>query len=293
MFDIINYEEAYSVGHTIELLQKHPNAKIIAGGTDILLHIREGKLPDAELISIHEVKELKGIIRQDDGTLVIGAVNTFTQLSGHPLIRQYLPFLGEAVNTVGGPQTRHAGTIGGNICNGATSADSAATLFALNTKLRIAGPDGVRISAIQDFYRGPGKVNLGREEILTAFLIAPEDYRGFGGHYIKYAMRNAMDIATLGCAVLCKKGAGNTVADFRLALSVAAPTPLRCIETEAAVKGKIYNDELVERVGQIAVTEVNPRTSWRASREYRLHLVTELSRRAFRTAFEKVGGNQV
>lgn len=290
MFDIANYEEAHSLKHAIELLTASPKAQIIAGGTDVIIRLREGKIQDAELVSIHDLDELKGVSIDPDGTIVIKPVTTFTSIAEHPLIQEHLPFLGEAVSTVGGPQTRHAGTIGGNVCNGATSADSASTLFALNAKLRIAGPDGIRVTAIQDFYKGPGKVNLAHGEILTAILISPEDYRGFNGHYIKYTTRKAMDIAMLGCCVIVKLGPDNRVADFRLALGVAAPTPMRCIKTEAAVKGQIFSDALVETVSKNAVMEVNPRTSWRASKEYRLQLIEELSKRAFKEAFRKAGG---
>ncbi|MEG6584677.1 xanthine dehydrogenase subunit XdhB [Dendrosporobacter sp. 1207_IL3150] len=290
MFDIACYEEAQSVEHAIELMLAKPKARLIAGGTDLLLHIREGKLPDAELISLHDLTELKGIELEQDGTIVIKPVTTFSEVSSHPLIKQHLPFLGEAVDTVGGPQTRHAGTIGGNICNGATSADSASTLFALNAQLQIAGPSGIRVSSILDFYKGPGKVNLAAGEILTAIRISSENYRGFGGHYIKFAMRNAMDIATLGCSVICKVRDGNIIDDFRLALGVAAPTPMRCFKSESAVNGQPFSEELLLKTGQLAITEVNPRTSWRASKEYRLKLVEELSKRAFREAYQKAGG---
>lgn len=291
MFDIANYDEAHSVQHAIALLQANPEARLIAGGTDILLHIREGKMPGANLVSIHDLPELKGIEMDKDGTIVIKPANSFSQVSAHPLIRRHLPFLSHAVNTVGGPQIRHVGTIGGNICNGATSADSAPCLFALNAKLRIEGPAGSRLIAIQDFYKGPGKVDLTHGEILTAIRIAPEDYRGFGGHYIKYAMRKAMDIATLSCAVLCKINKDQVVEDFRLALGVAAPTPIRCRQTEEAVKGHVFDTELLKKTGQTAITEVTPRTSWRASKEYRLQLVEELSKRAFQQAFVNAGGN--
>jgi xanthine dehydrogenase FAD-binding subunit len=290
VFDIASYEEANSVQHAIDLLAANPQAQLIAGGTDVVIRLREGKVSDANLISIHDLDELKGVSIKTDGTIVIKPVTTFASLAEHPIIQQHLPFLGEAVSTVGGPQTRHVGTIGGNVCNGATSADSASTLFALNARLCITGPSGIRISTIQDFYKGPGKVALTHGEILTAILISPKDYLGFSGHYIKYTLRNAMDIAMLGCSVTVKLGIDNSVADFRLAFGVAAPTPMRCWRTEAAVKGHHFSEDLVERVGELAVSEVNPRTSWRASKEYRLQLVGELSKRAFRKAMNKTGG---
>lgn len=290
MYDILNYEEAHSVSEAISLLQAHPKARLIAGGSDLLIKIREGKMPAAELISIHGIRELKGIELDPEGKILIGSGATFSDIAAHPLIREHVPVLGEAVDQVGGPQIRHVGTIGGNICNGVTSADSASTLFALNARVRIQGPAGMREMGIESFYLGPGKVDLRHEEIVTAIILSPENYRGFGGHYIKFAMRKAMDIATLGCVVMCKLKGERVVEDFRLALGVAAPTPMRCPKTEALVKGKVFSAELVQEVGKGAALEVNPRTSWRASREYRLQLVEELSKRAFQQAFLKAGG---
>lgn len=290
MYDIAEYEEALSVQEAIELLNTNPRARLIAGGSDVLIRIRKGKMPGAELISIREIPELKGVHLEENGTIVIGSCTTFSQITNHPMISENVPVLGEAAGMVGGPQIRNVGTIGGNICNGSPSADSAPTLLALNARLKIQGSGGARVVAIQDFYKGPGMVDILRDEILTAILITTENYRGFGGHYIKHAMRNAMDIATLGCAAVCKLKDQKIIEDFRLALGVAAPTPVRCPVTEKAVKGRAFSEELLHEVGKTAVTEVNPRTSWRASREYRLQLVEELSKRAFIKAFVNAGG---
>lgn len=289
MYDIAKYEEAYTVEEAISLLQANPKAVIISGGSDVLIKLHEGRMPEAELVSIHGIPELKGVKMEEDGTLVIGSGTSFTQVTRSPIIQQHIPVLGEAVDMVGGPQVRNIGTIGGNVCNGVTSADSASTLFALNAWLRIQGPEGERVVSIHDFYKGPGKVALNHADILTAILVTKDNYEGYGGHYIKYAMRGAMDIATLGCVVVCKVK-GKQVEDFRLALGVAGPTPMRCPKTEELVKGRAFDEKLLEEVGQSAITEVNPRTSWRASKEFRLQLVEELSKRAFAEAYRKAGG---
>lgn len=290
MYDIAKYEEAASVEEAVRLLIANPNAMLISGGSDVLIKLHEGKMHDAQLISIHGIAELKGISLRKDGTIAIGSGASFSQVSKNPIVQKYIPVLGEAVDMVGGPQIRNIGSIGGNICNGVTSADSASTLFAFNARLEIQGPDGMRSISIADFYKGPGKVDLHHEEILTTILIEPEDYKGYGGHYIKYAMRNAMDIATLNCVVLCKLKDTKKIEDFRLALGVAAPTPMRCTGTEEMIKGRIFTEELLEKVGKLAIQEVNPRTSWRASKEFRIQLVQELSKRAFRQAFINAGG---
>lgn len=290
MFDINSIKEAHSVQEAIELLAANPKAKLICGGTDVLIQVRAGKLAGIDLISIHGLPELTGVSMEKDGTIVIGAATSFTKVIKDPIVREHLPFLADALELVGGPQVRNVGTIGGNICNGATSADSASTLFALNARLRIAGKNGERVVPIQEFYLGPGKVALEHDEVLTAIVISREDYEGFGGCYIKYGMRNAMDIATLGCAVLCKVANKNMIEDVRLAFGVAAPTPIRVPAAEAVLKGQPFSEELLEQFGKAALEEVNPRTSWRASREFRLQLVEELSKRAFRQAFSNAGG---
>lgn len=292
MYDIAKYEEARTVQEAISLLQQHPQARLIAGGSDLLLKIREGKIPGAELISIHGMPELQGISLDVAGTIRIGSGSSFSQIANHPIIQARIPVLGQAVSRVGGPQIRNIGTIGGNICNGVTSADSASTLFALNARLIIQGDTGVREALIQEFYLGPGRVDLRHDEVLTAVLITRDNYEGFGGCYIKFAMRSAMDIATLGCTAVCKLKDHRIVEDFRLALGVAAPVPIRCPRTEELVRGRVYSEELVREAGRSALSEVNPRTSWRASREYRLQLVEELCRRAFRQAYLKAGGEQ-
>lgn len=292
MYDIAKYEEAHSVEEAIAFLQANPKAILIAGGSDVLIKLHEGRMHDAELISIHSVPELKGVVMREDGTIAIGSGTSFSKITKNPIVQEYIPVLGEAVDMIGGPQIRNIGTIGGNVCNGVTSADSASTLFAFNAKLEIQGPEGKRTIAIEDFYKGPGKVDLQRNEILTTILITPENYQGYSGHYIKYAMRNAMDIATLGCVVLCKLRDKHIVEEMRLALGVAAPIPMRCIETEKLGKGKVFTESLLEEIGKSAINEVNPRTSWRASKEFRIQLVEELSKRAFIQAFITAGGEQ-
>lgn len=292
MYDIAKYEEAGSIEEAIAFLQTNPKAILIAGGSDVLIKLHEGRMHDAELISIHSVQELKGVSIRKDGTIAIGSGTSFSQITQNSIVQQYIPVLGEAVDMIGGPQIRNIGTIGGNVCNGVTSADSASTLFAFNAKLEIQGSDGKRTIAIEDFYKGPGKVDLERTEILTTILITPENYHGYSGHYIKYAMRNAMDIATLGCVALCKLKDKDTVEDLRLALGVAAPIPMRCLVTEELAKGKEFTEKLLEEIGKSAIKEVNPRTSWRASKEFRIQLVEELSKRAFTQAFINAGGEK-
>lgn len=291
MYDIQSFYKAENVADAIQKLQEWPEAEIISGGSDVLIKIREGKLAGKALVSIHNIAELKGVEMEADDTILIRPGTSFSHITAHPLIRQHVPMLGYAVDQVGGPQIRNIGTIGGNVCNGVTSADSASSLFAFNAILELTGADNIRQVPIQEFYTGPGKTVRRHDEILTAIRIRHQDYEGYSGCYIKYGKRNAMEIATLGCACLVKLSEDKkTLEDMRIAYGVAAPTPVRCPETEQAVKGQQISEALLIQTGKGVLNEVNPRTSWRASKEFRLQLVEELAKRAMAQAVKNGGG---
>ena len=291
MYDIGKFYQAADVQDAVRALVEDPEAVVISGGSDVLIKIREGKLAGCSLVSIHGIKELEGIRMEEDGTIVIGPATTFSHITNNDIIQKHIPMLGDAVDMAGGPQLRNIGTIGGNVCNGVTSADSASSLCCLDAVLVLKGPDSVREVPISQWYTGPGRTVRNHDEVLTAIRIKKENYQGYGGQYIKYGKRNAMEIATLGCAVSVKLTEDKKhIQDLRLAYGVAAPTPIRCHTTEEAVKGMETGEALAQAVGKGALEEVNPRSSWRASREFRLQLVEELGRRAVKQAVINAGG---
>ena len=290
MYDIKTYTEVKTVQEAVELLADNENAQIIAGGTDVLIKSRERKngYVGRDLIGITRIPELKEIKINSSGDIIIGAAATFTEVEGNEFIVKNVKSLSDAVGSVGGPQIRNVGTVGGNICNGATSADSASTLFAYNAVLMITGKNGNKEVSIKDFYLGPGKVLLERGDILTAVKIRKENYAGYKGHYIKFSPRQAMDIATLGCSVLLKENNG-TIEDMRIAYGVAGPTPLRAASAEEFAKGKPINDEILNEIGKICLESVRARDSWRASKAFREQLVEELPKRAVKAI---IGGGR-
>ena len=292
MFDIAGFYEARSVDDAVRALSEDENAELINGGTDVLIRVRAGKDAGRALVSVKNIPEIKGVKLLPDESIWIGAGTSFTHITNDPLIMEHLPMLGEAVDMVGGPQIRNMGTMGGNICNGATSADSAASAVSLNTELLLTGPEGERRVSIHDFYTGPGRTVRRREEVCTGFLIRKEDYEGWTGKYIKYGKRRAMEIATLGCAVRVKlNGDRSRIEEARLAYGVAAPTPIRCREAEDKLKNRSLSDPgLLSDFSETALTEVNPRSSWRASREFRMQLISELAKRALSEAVKLSGG---
>lgn len=292
MFDIKSFYEAKNVKDAVRALAADPDAEVISGGTDVLIRVREGKDAGRSLVSVHNIQEIKGVKLLENGDLWIGAGTAFSHITENALIQEKLNMLGEAVDMVGGPQIRNTGTIGGNICNGATSADSAATMRALEADIVLEGTDGERVVKIRDFYTGPGRTVRERTEVCKGFVIHKEDFEGWQGYYIKYGKRNAMEIATLGCAVRVKLSADKqTIEDVRLAYGVAGPTPLRCGQAENAVRGMSVSDAgIYDAFGKTALTEVNPRSSWRASREFRLQLIEELAKRGLKEAVTRAGG---
>lgn len=293
MYDFKALYEAESVQDAVRLRLEHPEAHVIAGGSDVLVQIREGRRAGVSLISIFGLDGLRGVVMENDGTLRIGPLTSFSHITRDPLIQQHIRVLGEAADQVGGPQVRNIGTIGGNVCNGVTSADSASTLLAWDAVVELTGQDGVRCLPIRDFYLRAGAVDIRPGEILTGILIPRTAYEGYRGHYIKYAMRSAMDIAVCGCSVNVKlSGDKGTVEEARIAYGVAGPVPLRCGAAEAKVKGAAVSEETVEAFAAAVLEDIHPRDSWRASKAFREHIAAELARRAFRRAagMESEGG---
>ncbi len=285
MFDIQEFHRAASVSEAVKLLSEHPGAKLVAGGTDVLVKLRHLSPQFRHLVDIHGLAELK-TSRVEGGKLFLGSGLTFSDALNNPLVREHLPVLGEACATVAGPQIRNMGTIGGNIANGATSADTAAPLLVLEPELVIEGPAGTRRVSVLGFHTGPGQVALEPGEVLTGFVFDLKALAGLGALYYKYAMRSAMDIATIGCAAGVKMD-GPVIADLRLALTVAAPTPIRCRAAEAAGTGRPLGDETLAAVIKALDGDIKPRTSWRATKEFRTRIIKTLAERMIRAAAER------
>ena len=291
MYDILSFYQAENVDGAIAALNDNPESILISGGTDVLIKLRAGEYNKSALVSIHGLKELTGVEKLADGTVVIKSCTCFADIAKDPIVRDFLPALAAAADQVGGPQIRNVATIGGNICNGAVSADSAPVLLAYNAVLEFKDEKGIVNIPIGEFYTGPGKTVRNHTQILTAIKISKTDYECFGAHYIKFGARNAMEIATVGCAANVRLSEDRTVIDdLRIAFGVAAPTPVRCPRTEAEMSGMPVCSDTLALIGDGVLREVNPRDSLRASKVFRLQLIRELSMRAVKSAVENAGG---
>lgn len=184
MFDFASYHRATTLADAITLLADNPQAKLLAGGTDVLIQLHHHNDRYRHIVDIHNLAELRGITQAEDGALRIGSATTFTQLIEDPVIQRNLPALCAAAASIAGPQIRNVATYGGNICNGATSADSATPTLIYDAKLELHSPRGVRFVPINGFHTGPGKVSLEHDEILVAFHFPPQPKEHAAAHIL-------------------------------------------------------------------------------------------------------------
>jgi len=263
-------------------------AKYVAGGTDVLVKIKEGKLAPEYLIS------LKGILNQErpylnheTGELFIGAFLTHRAIEKSSVVQLNYPILHDAVKNIGSVQIRNVATIGGNLVNAVPSADGAIPLIALDGKAQIYGTKGRRSVDLRRFFLGPGQCDLDRGEILLEIVIPPLLPRT-GGAYVKHGRREAMELPMLGVGTLLSLEEDTaTCARARICLGVAAPTPLRCIEAEKYLVGKTVDETSLAEVGRIAAEESRVRDSIRGLAWYRREMVGVLVKRMGLKALER------
>jgi len=289
MFPIEKYHFASSVGDAVQALAADEKAKIIAGGTDVLVRLHGGNSDYDRLVDINGLSELKEIKIDGEGNILIGSLATFTEIMEHEVVKKHLPVIAESLATIGGPQVRNSGTMGGNICNGAVSADSACAALIHEFDLLIEGLEGERTESINGFHTGPGRTILQKGDLLKYFCVRPENYKGFSASYYKYAMRGAMDIATIGCGAAVKMN-GDVIEILKLAFTVAAPTPIRCKNAEKAMENKTITEETLQTMADALEEDVKPRDSWRASKDFRLHLIRTLAKKVTQQAVDNQGG---
>jgi carbon-monoxide dehydrogenase medium subunit len=266
-------------------------AKYIAGGTDVLVKIKEGKIAPDVLISLrHILAQDRPFLNAETGELYIGAFMTHRSIERSPLIQHRYPILHDAVKNIGSVQIRNVATIGGNLVNAVPSADGAIPLIALDGKAHIYGAKGDRLIELARFFLGPGQCDLQGAEILTEIIIPPIAPRT-GGAYIKHGRREAMELPMLGVGVLVSLEPDMaTCAQARICLGVAAPTPFRAREAEAFLAGRPVTEETLSEAGRIAAGESRVRDSIRGVAWYRREMVGVLVRRMGLLALERAKG---
>jgi carbon-monoxide dehydrogenase medium subunit len=255
-------------------------AKYIAGGTDVLVKIKEGKLAPDYLISLKNIiNQERPYLNHETGELFIGAFITHRSIEKSSVIQLNYPILHDAVKNIGSVQIRNVATIGGNLVNAVPSADGAIPLIALDGKAHIYGTKGHRSVDLRRFFLGPGQCDLERGEILLEIVIPPPLPRSSGA-YMKHGRREAMELPMLGVGVVLGLEENmTTCARARICLGVAAPTPLRCLEAEKYLVGKAIDENSLAEAGRIAGEESRVRDSIRGLAWYRREMVGVLVKR--------------
>lgn len=288
----MNYFEPKTINEALGLLAKHgAEAKVIAGGTDVMVDIKYKEEPGC-LINIKKIPGL-GAIQENGAGLRIGPLVTIRELETNKLVREKLPVLWDASHQFASLQIRNTATIGGNICRASPSGETLTSLLILDAKAKIAFSDGEKTEPFASFFQGPGKSAVGSKGLLTEIAV-PYPAAGSKSVYLKHAVRGAMDIAMVGVAVLITPDAAkNSLQDVRIGLGAVAPTPLRATKTEALLRGKPLTAALLKEAAAMAASESSPISDQRSSAEYRRWIVEALTRRGLEQTWKAATGKEV
>jgi len=280
-----DFYQPASLQDACRLLREHgPGGHFLAGGTDLVIAMKEKGLAPKYVIDLKRLPGLSGIRENGDGGISIGALTTMREIETHPLLIKKYPFLTQSAAEVGSIQIRNRATIGGNMANATPSADVAPSLIALNATAKIVGTSGERTVALEEFFRGPGQTVMTTDEILTEITI-PKTGPRLVGEYIKFSPREMMDLAYVGVAVAYALGEKDKrCAGVRIVLGAVAPTPIRAKRAEAVVEGQVLTEALAETAGQIAAEESKPISDVRSSADYRRAMVGAMTKRALLNA---------
>lgn len=266
------------------LREKGPGGRFLAGGTDLVIAMKEKGLLPNYIVDLKRVPAISGIRQNPDGSISLGALTTMYEIETSPLIKKKFNFLAQSAAEVGSIQIRNRATIGGNMCNATPSADTAPALIALGASAKISGTAGERSISLEEFFSGPGQTVLSADEILTEIII-PRTPPGLVGEYIKFSPREMMDLAYVGVAVAYDfEPQKRTCAGVRIVLGAVAPTPIRAKRAEATVEGQVLNESLAENAGNIAAEEAKPISDVRSTADYRRAMVAAMTKRALLNA---------
>lgn len=271
------YLSPAGLDEALQILAANPDARILAGGTDLLVQLKSGRRETSLVLDVKRIPELVSISPVEGG-LLLGAAVPCIKIAAHPDIQAHFPSLVEVASLIGGTAIQGRASIGGNLCNAAPSADAVPLLIALSALARVAGASGIRTIPVEDFCLAPGRNALQPGEFLLD-LYLPLPAPGFRAHYLRFIPRNEMDIAVVGVGVSATVADGR-ITTARLALAAVAPTPLFVREVTDALVGNAPSDDLIASAAALAQAAARPITDMRAPAEYRRYLCGVLSRRA-------------
>jgi CO/xanthine dehydrogenase FAD-binding subunit len=275
---ITRYEAPRSLADAITLMQSDPGARVLAGGTDLLVQFRAGMRTPTAFVDVKRIPELVGI-RMDDSGLRLGAATSAAVICEHPEVARLWPGLVEAVHLIGSTQIQGRGTVGGNLCNASPAADSTCALIVNRAYCVIAGPKGERVVPVEQFCVAPGRTVLESGELLVAVTV-PRPAPRTADAYLRLIPRTEMDIAVVGAGVSVTLDADGTCTAARVAIGAVAPTALLISEAAQALIGSRIDDAALARAADAARTAARPIDDKRGTVAYRRTVAGVLTRRA-------------
>ena len=280
------YFSPKTLTEAIDILLKYDNARVMAGGTDLLLRLKEGVIKAEAVVGLKKIKELDHITFNRKKGLTIGATALLADVAKHRAIKKQYPSIALAAQKTANMQIRNMGTVIGNLCNASPSADNAPMLLVLDGELNIIGPDGKRKLMLQDFFKGPGITALGKHEIVISVDVPPLEPKT-GTSYLTLSARSAVDCSAVGVGVKLTMD-GDTCKDAKIAVGACAPIPMRVQGAEKCLNDKPISEKQMEKAAKITAKAMSPIDDIRASAAYRSSVVEVLVKRALKEAFQNV-----
>lgn len=281
-----DYQKVYSLREALNAASASKGVSVfLAGGTDLLVQIKERKIRPQCVIDLKGIREMDGLAISGD-EFSIGALTCIRTLETSPSALEKVPLLAQAAAKLGSVQVRHRATIGGNLCNASPSAETAPALLALDAQAAICGKTGTRVVELGEFFLGPGATVLGQSEMLMRLKI-PLTRNRQGSVYYKLSTRKAMDLAFVGVAVLLELDGDDQISKARIALGAVAPTPIRVPSAEKLLEGRVLSLEAARESAELAAQSCKPISDHRASAGYRREMVRELCQQGLLAAYHQ------
>ena len=277
-----------TIGEVCALLAGHADeARLLGGGTDLVLQMRRREIAPRYIIGLKGVTELACVREEAGGSVIIGAMTTIEAIMSSPVIRKRYGILAETAAEIGSPEIRQVATIGGNLAGALPCADFPPALMVLGAKLKLQSQQGERMVPLEDFFLRFERTAARRDELLTEIhLAAPSPFSG--GVYLNFHDRHSMDMTTTGVAAFITTDTERrSFRDVKIALGSSAPVPLRAKKAESALRGRDFSEEVLEETASLVCAEADPRDSWRASKAFRFELIKTLTKRAIDGAWRK------
>jgi CO/xanthine dehydrogenase FAD-binding subunit len=275
--DVFDFHRPSTLTEACELLAAG-GARLLAGGTDLIPQLREGRREAERVVDLKRLAECMAITVRADGGVTIGAAVPASIVGRHPVVRERYPALSVAALMIGSHQVQNRASLGGNICNAAPSADAVPPLIVLGAEVEIVSGEGRRTVPLETIFAGPGRTTLAPGELMATIRL-PAPQVNAASHYIRFTPRREMDIAAAGVAARVACDDAGLIMDARIALASVAPTPIRASAGERALFGRRLDDATIEAAAQATMGEARPISDTRASAEYRRELVRVLTRR--------------